>query len=100
MFCSRLKALRKARGLSQQELGDLTELGQSNISAWERGGRQPLADGLIKLATFFNCSVDDLLDMENSKEREDILIMEQEFNSLDESDQEKVRNFIKNLRQF
>ena len=100
MFCKRLKALRKARGLSQEELGELTQLGQSNISAWERGGRQPLPDGLMKLATFFNCSIDDLLGQEETPEREEILKMEQEFNALNVDDKEKVKTFIKNLRQF
>ena len=98
MFGERLKMLRKARGLSQEELGELTQLGQSNISAWERGGRQPLPDGLIKLAVFFDCSIDDLIGMETKHTDEDLILIEQSYKALSEENKEKLKRFLKNLR--
>ena len=84
MFGERLRALRKARGLSQEELGELTQLGQSNISAWERGGRLPLPEGLTKLATFFQCSIEELLGVKSGHEDEDLILIKQKYLSLSE----------------
>ena len=67
IFDKRLKELRIEKQLSQKEVGDLTGVGQSSISAWERGEREPLAHQLIVLAAFFNCSVDYLLGISDSK---------------------------------
>ena len=67
MFDVRLKDLRREKQLSQKEVGDLTGVGQSSISAWERGEREPLAHQLIILAAFFNCSVDYLLGLTDNK---------------------------------
>ena len=46
-FYSRLRELRIENGLSQKELAALISTGQSSISAWERGEREPLAHQLI-----------------------------------------------------
>ena len=97
MFGERLRALRKARGLSQEELGEMTQLGQSNISAWERGGRLPLPDGLIKLASFFNCTIDELLGFDANEKTEDLIFVEQKYLSLKEEDKEKVKSYIESL---
>ena len=66
-FDVRLKELRIEKQLSQKEVGDVTGVGQSSISAWERGEREPLAHQLVVLAMFFNCSVDYLLGLIDSK---------------------------------
>ena len=98
MFGENLKRLRKARGLSQVELGQLTQLGQSNISAWERGERSPLPDGLMKLATFFDCSIDYLLGYEEiTNDNDDAYMLMQKYKSLDEEQKEKVKEYINNL---
>ena len=67
MFDERLKELRIEKQLSQQELADLVSTGQSSISAWERGSREPLAHQLIDLARVFECSVDYLLGISDNK---------------------------------
>ncbi len=98
MFGENLKRLRLARGLSQVELGQLTQLGQSNISAWERGERNPLPDGLMKLATFFECSIDDLLGYENRNiENDDAYILMQKYKSLDEAQKKRLNDYINSL---
>ena len=97
MFGENLKKLRMARGLSQEELGELTQLGQSNISAWERGGRMPLPDGLIKLALFFECSIDYLVGCGNHVKDEDLVLLEQSYLALSEENKEKVKIYIESL---
>ncbi len=96
MFGENLKKLRIARGLSQQELGDLTQLGQSNISAWERGGRSPLPEGLIKLATFFGCSIDSLVGYSAKTDDDEIMIIQQ-YRTLNQDDKDAVKKYLNDL---
>lgn len=57
----RIKELRVEKRISQRQLG--VELGFSNqaISTWEAGQREPDCDSLVKIAKFFDTSVDYLL---------------------------------------
>ncbi len=58
----RLKQLRKAKGLSQQRLATDLNTNQNTISRYETGERQPSIDELIRIADYFNVSVDYLLE--------------------------------------
>ena len=97
MFGENLKKLRIARGLSQQELGDLTQLGQSNISAWERGGRSPPPECLIKLATFFGCTIDSLVGYSSKAYEDDELLIIQQYRSLNQEGKDAVKKCIDDL---
>ena len=97
MFGENLKKLRIAKGLSQQELGDLTQLGQSNISAWERGGRSPLPDGLIKLATFFGCSIDSLVGFSVKPADAEETMLIQKYRALDDKQKDEINNHVDEL---
>lgn len=60
-FGNRLRQLRKAKGLTQAELAKLLSIGESTISFYESGKRQPDYETLIRIADLFNVSVDYLL---------------------------------------
>ena len=57
-----LKFLRKMQGLTQQELAEKTGIKQQNISRWEKGIHIPNIEECIKLADFYEVSLDDLAD--------------------------------------
>lgn len=57
----RLKQLRKARGISQLKLAIDLEMSQNSISRYETGKRQADYETLIKIADYFNVSLDYLL---------------------------------------
>ena len=57
----RLKELRKRKGLSQLRLATDLQTTQNTISRYETGEREPGIDELIKIANYFNVSVDYLL---------------------------------------
>ena len=97
MFGENLKKLRTSMGLSQKELGDLSQLGQSNISAWERGERSPLPEGLVKLATFFGCSVDYLIGYSVKPNEEDEILLIQKYRLLDKDSKIQITDTIDNL---
>lgn len=58
IFSKRLKKLRKNRGLKQQELEEILGIKRNTYSDWENGKTEPRFDNLVKLADFFNVSLD------------------------------------------
>ena len=57
----RLKELRKKKGISQLRLATDLNTTQNTISRYETGEREPGIAELIKLADYFNVSVDYLI---------------------------------------
>lgn len=57
-----LKSARKERGLSQEEIAEAIGVTQGAVHQWESGKSKPTIDNLKKIATLFNCKVDDLID--------------------------------------
>lgn len=60
-----LRILRKNKGLSMKELGEIIGVAESTISQYETGKREPDFETLLKLGEFFNVSVDYLLRGDN-----------------------------------
>ena len=60
-FAKRLKELREDKGVSRQELADALFVSVRLISYWENGLRECSFDMLIKIAKYFNESIDYLL---------------------------------------
>ena len=58
----RLKELRKKKKLSQLRLATDLNTTQNTISRYETGEREPGIEELIKLADYFNVSIDYLLE--------------------------------------
>ena len=58
----RLKELRKERGISQLKLAMELNTNQNTISRYKTGEREPGINELIRLADYFNVSVDYLLE--------------------------------------
>lgn len=56
-----LKALRESKKITQSQLGEYLGAKKSAISLWESGKRQPDQETLVRIATFFNVTVDYLL---------------------------------------
>ena len=57
----RLKELRTKKGISQLRLATELNTTQNTISRYETGEREPGIDELIKIADYFNVSVDYLI---------------------------------------
>ncbi len=58
----RIKTLREDKDLKQRELGEILKCSQRVYSNYERGDLDIPTDILIKLADYYNVSVDYLLD--------------------------------------
>jgi len=61
-FASRLRQLRRAKGLSQTALGELVDLHYTHIGRYERGSSRPSAAALRRLADALGVSADYLLE--------------------------------------
>ena len=62
----RLKEVRKSKGISQLKLAMDLNTNQNTISRYETGEREPEINELIKIADYFNVSVDYLLERTNN----------------------------------
>lgn len=58
----RLKEIRKSKGISQLKLAMDLNTNQNTISRYETGEREPSINELIKIADYFNVSIDYLLE--------------------------------------
>jgi len=66
-FAKRLIAVRKARGLTQVQLAELTRSTQRNISYYETGAGYPPAPVIAELADALGVSADQLLGVRSGK---------------------------------
>lgn len=60
-----LQQLRKATGLSQEQLAELLDMSRQAVSKWETDQSLPDADKLVQLCRIFQVSADTLLGLEN-----------------------------------
>lgn len=61
-FGNALRALRRSRKLSQEELGQVTNLDRTYISGLERGKRNPTLKVIVHIAACLGTTASDLLD--------------------------------------
>ena len=87
-FKTILKDLRLKHGLSQEDLGKIIGVGRTTISMYESGNIVPRQEGLLKIASYFDVSVDYLTGISSSKEVETsspyLLRLDKELKDLDE----------------
>lgn len=55
-----IRSLRKAAGLTQDELAERVGVCQSAVAVWESGNGFPTADKLPQIAKILGCTIDDL----------------------------------------
>lgn len=86
MFSERLYKLRTQKGITQTELSKELNIKQNSYSNWEKRNRQPDYEMLIKIANYFNVSVDYLICNDKKEESKIVKIS----NELNESEKEKL----------
>lgn len=60
----RLYELRTESGITQKKLAEDLHMSAGNLCDWEKGRTEPDIDKIIRLADYFDVSVDDLLGRE------------------------------------
>lgn len=67
----KLYELRRASGMSQEELAEKLGVSRQAVSKWESGTTQPELSKLIELSKLYSVSVDELLSLEHAKPVQD-----------------------------
>ena len=100
MFASRLRALRKERGLTLQQLAKHFGMSHSTLSIYETGSRKPDMEMLKKLSDFFGVSVDYLIGESPVRDKEETVILNKSINmpELPPEAYKELEDFIEYLR--
>ena len=66
-FGKKLTKLRKEKGLSQEDLANELNVSRQAVSKWESNNSYPETEKIIVLCKIFNCSMDELIGLKESK---------------------------------
>ena len=80
---TRLREVRKNKGLTQTQLGDLIGVGKSAICCYEKETRNPTLEAVIEMIHVFGVSADYLLGSDyliKTKEMDECKILKEEQN--------------------
>lgn len=64
-----LKALRKQKGLTQEQMAEKFNVSNRTVSRWENGNNMPDLDILIEIADYYEVDLRELLDGERRSEK-------------------------------
>ena len=84
-FKDRIRALRLSKGLSTSQLGAVMGKSEGAVRSWETGKAKPDAETLIKLARYFECSIDYLLGVSSVRSISKIDSVKNEIESITRS---------------
>ena len=66
-----LKRIRKENNLSQEQLADKLNVSRQSVSKWESGQAYPEMDKVLQICKMFNLNIDELLNQDIKKVREE-----------------------------
>ena len=110
LFSERLISLRKEKKLTQYSLAEQLEFSRGQIGNYEQGTREPDQLTLLKIANFFNVSVDYLIGKSNIKQSADSIIDSNpkettvalhtdDYDELPQEAKDEINNFIDYIKQ-
>ncbi len=68
IFSEKLKLTRQQHNLTQKNIADFLEISERSYQNYEYGNREPNFNNTVKIADYFNCSIDYLLGRTNNPE--------------------------------
>lgn len=71
---TRIKLEREKLGLTREELGQILGVSYSAIAMYEQGNREPNLEVLFKMCNLFNCSLDYLTGLNQSKSNLNLIL--------------------------
>jgi len=74
-FAQRIIAIRKEKKLTQEKLGELVNMTQRSVAAWEAGSRLPSLPVLVELAEKLGVTVDYLLCVDREEIKKEPAVM-------------------------
>lgn len=74
MFNNQLKFYRKSLGLTQKQIAEKLGLTEQAYQHYEYGDREPTLETLKRLCVIFDCTSDELLEIDTPAERKKVMI--------------------------
>ncbi|MED4649363.1 helix-turn-helix transcriptional regulator [Bacillus inaquosorum] len=71
-FATKIKKLREGKKMKQQEVADKLGIARTTYASYEQGKREPDHETLIKIADYYNVTIDFLLRGESQETRDEI----------------------------
>lgn len=104
MLGEKINTLRKAKGITLKELGEILNLGESTLSMYENNKRSPDYDTLKNIADFFNVTTDYLLGRTDIKKPYEIKTLAahhdgDDWTEEELSDIEKFKEYVRTKRE-
>lgn len=102
-FAFNLKQLRIQHAMTQEELGKMLGKDYSTIGKWELGQRSPIMEDVIKIADFFDITLQELIGgkigydkspQKNDEEYKLLLLKKGLINETDDISEEDARRLI------
>lgn len=100
IISKKIKLLREEASLTQAQLAEKLGIATSSISQYESGDRIPSDDVKIKMAKFFDVSLDFLMGYSDIRNPYVFFTLSEYFNSLTEKEINEVIKFIMFIKQF
>lgn len=100
----KIKSLRKARGMTQTELGERVGVQKNAVSKWECGRVDVPTPTLKTLAAIFDVPLSALLEEEAPRKSADVLdevdvAFYGEYRALSEDDKDTIRDMVRLMRE-
>lgn len=83
MLKNQILFYRKSLGLTQQQVADKLNISRQGYLYYEKGTREPNVDTIKKLCIIFDCTADELLEIDTPQERKKVVINHSFNNSKD-----------------
>ena len=74
MICEQLKFFRNSLNFTQKEVADLLCVSQCTYAHYENGSREPNIETIKKLCIIFDCTADELLEIDTPTQRKKVQI--------------------------
>jgi len=100
ILSEKIKMLREEASLTQSQLAEKLDIAVSSISQYESGDRVPSDDVKIKLASFFDVSLDFLMGLSDIRNPYVFFSLSEYFNSLTEDEIKEVLKYIIFIKKF
>ena len=99
MIGKKLKELKAAKGLTQEDIARELDVSPFTVQKWEQDKADPNTRTLIQLVDLLGTSIDYMLGLTEQKSGKEFLFVET-FNTLDEDKQLEVMKYIDYLKKM
>ncbi|MBQ6727616.1 MAG: helix-turn-helix transcriptional regulator [Clostridia bacterium] len=95
----KLSEIRRQEGITQKQLAVALNVSSGNLCDWEKGRSEPDIERLIKLADYFDVSIDVLVGRETTAQEESLQRTLRErllacYNKMSDDEKEKLVDFL------